>query len=56
MLAYLAWRKSRETTRKVDELHVIVNERLTEMLKATAAASKAEGIADERARGQSDAP
>lgn len=39
----LAWLKSRQTEKSIGELHILINSRLTELLKASAAAAHAEG-------------
>lgn len=44
-------RKINTTQTKVQDLHIIVNDRLSQLLKRTAESSRAEGIADERAAG-----
>ena len=62
LLAYAAWRKgadavkeSMKTKAAVQEVHLMVNSRLTELLRLTEKSSLAEGVEQERIRGLIDA-
>ena len=46
ILALAALRASRDNGRKVEQLHVAVNSRLTQLLEQTQKASHAEGMAE----------
>jgi len=53
--AIVSWdgrRTAKVAVSKVDDLHVIVNDRLTQLLASTATSAKLEGVSEERARGQ----
>ena len=44
-----SWRNGRKvesSTKKIEELHVLVNSRLTQLLELTAKSSRAEGVAE----------
>lgn len=43
IMALAAFIKAKGASRKIEELHVLVNSRLSELLAATAAANKSEG-------------
>jgi hypothetical protein len=50
ILALAALRASKDNGKKVQELHVLVNSRLTQLLELTAKSSRAEGAADQANR------
>ena len=43
-LSWMSYLKSRQNATAISELHIIVNDRLTQLLAATAAAQRAEGV------------
>ena len=43
-MSYLAYLKSSKNSSAIADLHIIVNDRLTQLLAATAAAQRAEGV------------
>ena len=50
VLAFAAWRTCRKNSIQIQELHVIVNDRLTQLLKLTESSARAEGVKDEKQR------
>lgn len=50
ILAFAALRKASQAVADIQEVHISLNSRLSELLRATAAESYAEGVEAERAR------
>ncbi len=48
--AIITTRSAKATKASIQEVHVSLNSRLTQLLKETAASSRAEGVAEERER------
>ncbi len=50
LVALLALRTGRKAERKIEEIHIDINSRMTELLAMTGQVERAGGVADERAR------
>lgn len=53
LAAIFAWMVARKNTRKIQEIHVSLNSRLSQLLDLTAASSHAQGVSDEKDRPKS---